>query len=1203
MSEKMLKKIISLSLSFTLLLQSLSPFIVTSVYADDSTSSATTADISPTPEATPTPESTPAADITPTIVVTPTPTPEATPSPEITPTTPDPQSQPQVNESNSEDNQPTPGVTLEITPTPTPAISEVLTVVSNLENTFVSTPIITTDKLDYFPTDRAYISGKNFVSNTPYTLHISSGDMPMVSYTVTVTTDQDGNFVYAYQLDGNYRPDYLIEVKSGDDVIATLNFTDSRSVLSATLNGSATTSVNPGATVNASVTVLTWLGILDLNDNWRSVSYKIGNNPAVCANTPNHNGFGLYNEPFSFNAPIVPGFYNVTFKAFSNDTCNSGGISLDYTLNSGLHVIADNIPPVITLIGTSSANIEIHSVYNDAGATALDNVNGNLTTSIITVNPVNVDLLGSYVITYDVTDVAGNHANQVTRTITVVDTNAPSIPTNGHPNGSFIPTNNFDFTWDSSIDSSAIHYVFHSSLNSTAINGILTTNLWTSGSLATNLIHSSGAPDGRWYWQVKAIDSVGNESSWSPIWDVTIDKTAPSTPTHISPANGSHLTTSALTLIDWSTEVDVNGPVSYIYQSSLSSSTNLDGSFALPAYTSGTITDSQISTAGTPEGIYYWHVRSLDALGNTSNWSTSWQVVVDNTNPTVDLVFPAPGTSATSFQAVFSEDVNQSDAENPANYFLNNWPGAGGSGDLMGDATIIYNPSIRTATITFADPNWYISPEQQWGVQNIHDLSGNLLSVSPYAEYSTNLVMPITTDTGTDSNWHNSSVTVNFSCTDIDGSGCKKTYYTTDGTTPTASSLFGSSVVLNTDGIFTVQYFSEDNAGNVEAVKTTTDQVKIDLTPPTLPVAASPSGDYFSDQLVTLTSSDLGSGLDKIYYTTDGTVPDSTKNLYVGPINVDHDMTINAIAYDNVGNYSSVLSAFYGIAPHISGESANSINTTVAVIKWTTDDLSTSRVVYDTVSHPSLDSSPNYGYANSSLETDNLVKVVNHTVTLNGLTPATTYYYRVISHGSPEAIGEEMTFGTATVGGSGISDGQSPSPSAPVCSAVRPGSSPTLLSAQAGLNSVTLTWSKAANPVTYYLITYGSAPGSQQYGNPNVGGSNTTSYTINGLSGGVKYYFQIRAGNECAPGEYSNEVSATPVGGLVTGPANGFAPGVLGTNITNEETVNPTPTISVTPVITPSVLGESTNKGNWNWLWLLLLVPAYVGYRLIFKKK
>ena len=105
---------------------------------------------------------------------------------------------------------------------------------------------------------------------------------------------------------------------------------------------------------------------------------------------------------------------------------------------------------------------------------------------------------------------------------------------------------------------------------------------------------------------------------------------------------------------------------------------------------------------------------------------------------------------------------------------------------------------------------------------------------------------------------------------------------------------------------------------------------------------------------------------------------------------------------------------------------------------------------------------------------------------------------------------------------------------APICTANKPGSAPIITSTVSRDNSVTLTWSKAGNPVTKYLVAYGTKSGSIEYGNPNVGDENTTNYTIKGLSGGTKYYFKIKAINDCMPGDWSNEVSATAKGKLIT---------------------------------------------------------------------
>lgn len=180
---------------------------------------------------------------------------------------------------------------------------------------------------------------------------------------------------------------------------------------------------------------------------------------------------------------------------------------------------------------------------------------------------------------------------------------------------------------------------------------------------------------------------------------------------------------------------------------------------------------------------------------------------------------------------------------------------------------------------------------------------------------------------------------------------------------------------------------------------------------------------------------------------------------------------------------------------------------------------------------------------------------------------------------------------------SGVSDGKSPTPTTPVCNDARPTTAPFLISAiSTGQNSVTLNWSKASGPVTYYLITYGTKAGEQLYGNPNVGGSDTTSYTINGLSGGQRYFFRVRAGNNCMPGDFSNEVSAFIPGNIIIGSANDFQSGVLGSN-TELEDAGSTESAEIITTSTPgnnlgNILSETITKKSSPIYWLLLTLPV-----------
>ena len=76
----------------------------------------------------------------------------------------------------------------------------------------------------------------------------------------------------------------------------------------------------------------------------------------------------------------------------------------------------DTNPPVITLNGDSQITIQQYETYTDPGATALDDIDGEL--SVTTSGTVDTNLAGTYVITYTATDSAGNTA-QENRTVIV----------------------------------------------------------------------------------------------------------------------------------------------------------------------------------------------------------------------------------------------------------------------------------------------------------------------------------------------------------------------------------------------------------------------------------------------------------------------------------------------------------------------------------------------------------------------------------------------------------------------------------------------------------------------------------------------------------------------------------------------------------------------------------------------------------------
>jgi hypothetical protein len=96
-------------------------------------------------------------------------------------------------------------------------------------------------------------------------------------------------------------------------------------------------------------------------------------------------------------------------------------------------IVYDNIAPVLTLKGKATQTIQVGSSYADSGVDAKDNyyTSTELAGLVKEVNGVNTKKIGTYTITYTLTDPSGNAATPVTRTIHVVDTVAPAISLNG----------------------------------------------------------------------------------------------------------------------------------------------------------------------------------------------------------------------------------------------------------------------------------------------------------------------------------------------------------------------------------------------------------------------------------------------------------------------------------------------------------------------------------------------------------------------------------------------------------------------------------------------------------------------------------------------------------------------------------------------------------------------------------------------------
>ncbi len=118
----------------------------------------------------------------------------------------------------------------------------------------------------------------------------------------------------------------------------------------------------------------------------------------------------------------VPGIYKVYYTVEDR----AGNVAIAKRV---VKVDIDTLPPVITLLGDNPMELNLHEKYNEPGATAEDNRDGDVTDKIIINNDdVDVDKNGVYKVVYTVSDAEGNKAEEK-RVVMVgeVDTVPPEI--------------------------------------------------------------------------------------------------------------------------------------------------------------------------------------------------------------------------------------------------------------------------------------------------------------------------------------------------------------------------------------------------------------------------------------------------------------------------------------------------------------------------------------------------------------------------------------------------------------------------------------------------------------------------------------------------------------------------------------------------------------------------------------------------------
>jgi len=132
----------------------------------------------------------------------------------------------------------------------------------------------------------------------------------------------------------------------------------------------------------------------------------------------------------TYNGNVVPAANTVTEATYVyhyNVSDNAGNAAEEATRTVIISANPDTVKPVITLKGDATVKLAIGDNYTDAGATAADDRDGDITNRIVTTISNNMNSgttfstaeAGTYTFHYNVSDAAGNAAAEVTRTVIV----------------------------------------------------------------------------------------------------------------------------------------------------------------------------------------------------------------------------------------------------------------------------------------------------------------------------------------------------------------------------------------------------------------------------------------------------------------------------------------------------------------------------------------------------------------------------------------------------------------------------------------------------------------------------------------------------------------------------------------------------------------------------------------------------------------
>jgi beta-glucanase (GH16 family) len=186
---------------------------------------------------------------------------------------------------------------------------------------------------------------------------------------------------------------------------------------SATRNGANPVQSSRSAVVNPSTAFHTYEVLWNSNN----LVFSVDNSTSKVTLTPPLGDEDAFREKFFLLLNLAVGGAYVGNSSNAVDSAlTSATYEVDYVRvyqDPATFLSADTTPPVFTLSGINPTSVNWGSIYTDEGATAYD-AGDNTSVSVLSNNPVNTAVPGSYLVTYTATDSSSNTAT-TNRTVKV----------------------------------------------------------------------------------------------------------------------------------------------------------------------------------------------------------------------------------------------------------------------------------------------------------------------------------------------------------------------------------------------------------------------------------------------------------------------------------------------------------------------------------------------------------------------------------------------------------------------------------------------------------------------------------------------------------------------------------------------------------------------------------------------------------------